>query len=592
MTKNSKTAARNPYWALLARYLRPQRGPVLLLSLLVIAGIALQLANPQLVRRFLDGVESGQDLSELVKTALLFTAIALLAQLFKLAATYVGERVAWMATNQLRADLALHCLKLDMTFHKAHKPGELIERVDGDVNQLATFFSELLIQLVSNFLLITGVLILLWLVDWRIGVTITLLALLGILVLSALNSHLVPRWQRVRQVDSDFFGYLEEWLSGTEVIQTNGAAPFIMGRLYRIFRRRWRSMQRAMRLNLAVMSLPIIVPTLAYIAAYVWGTTLYQSSVVTIGTVFLIFYYIDVIKNPLWVIQRQVQDLQKASASINRIVQLFAEQPTILDGPNNHLPKGALAIQFEDVSFCYVDDPDTRVLNGVDFTLNAGGVLGLLGRTGSGKTTMTRLLFRFYDPSSGVIRLGDGDARFADIRDTTQAQLRQRIGLVTQEVQLFHATVRDNLTLFDDSIGDDQIKAALEELGLIPWLDSLPEGLETRLEADDSLSAGEAQLLVLGRVFLADPGLLILDEASSRLDPATEALLNLAVEKLIRGRTAIIIAHRLSTVQRADEIMILADGRVLEYGPRAELAGDPHSQFNSLLRTGLEEAMA
>jgi ABC-type multidrug transport system fused ATPase/permease subunit len=592
MTKNSKTAARNPYWALLARYLRQQRGPVLLLSLLVIAGIALQLANPQLVRRFLDGVESGQDLSELVKTALLFTAIALLAQLFKLAATYVGERVAWMATNQLRADLALHCLKLDMTFHKAHKPGELIERVDGDVNQLATFFSELLIQLVSNFLLITGVLILLWLVDWRIGVTITLLALLGILVLSALNSHLVPRWQRVRQVDSDFFGYLEEWLSGTEVIQTNGAAPFIMGRLYRIFRRRWRSMQRAMRLNLAVMSLPIIVPTLAYIAAYVWGTTLYQSSVVTIGTVFLIFYYIDVIKNPLWVIQRQVQDLQKASASINRIVQLFAEQPTILDGPNNQLPKGALAIQFEDVSFCYVDDPDTRVLNGVDFTLNAGGVLGLLGRTGSGKTTMTRLLFRFYDPSSGVIRLGDGDARFADIRDTTQAQLRQRIGLVTQEVQLFHATVRDNLTLFDDSIGDDQIKAALEELGLIPWLDSLPEGLDTWLEADDSLSAGEAQLLVLGRVFLADPGLLILDEASSRLDPATEALLNLAVEKLIRGRTAVIIAHRLSTVQRADEIMILADGRVLEYGPRAELAGDPHSQFNSLLRTGLEEAMA
>ena len=591
MNKSSKTAKHNPYWGLLFRYLRPQRGPVLLLSMLVIAGIVLQLVNPQLVRRFLDGVESGQDLSELVKTALLFTAIALLAQAFKVAATYVGESVAWTATNELRADLALHCLKLDMTFHKAHKPGELIERVDGEVNQLATFFSELLIQLVSNFLLIIGVLILLWLVDWRVGTTITLLALLGIVALSLLNSRLVPRWQRVRQIDSEFFGYLEEWLKGTEVIQTNGAAPFIMGRLYRIFRRRWRSMQSAMRLNLVVMSLPIIVPTLAYISAYIWGTTLYQSSILTIGTVFLIFYYIDVIKNPLWVIQRQVQDLQKATASINRITQLFAEQPTILDGPNNQLPAGALALRFEEVSFFYEDDPETHVLRDIDFALEAGQVLGLLGRTGSGKTTMTRLLFRFYDPSSGVICLGGGNGCFTDVRDTTQAQLRQRIGLVTQEVQLFHATVRDNLTLFDDSIGDEQIKAALQELGLVPWLDSLSEGLDTRLEAGDSLSAGEAQLLALGRVFLADPGLVILDEASSRLDPATEALLDRAVQKMIRGRTAVIIAHRLSTVTRADEIMILSNGRMLEYGSQTDLAGDSQSQFYGLLRTGLEEAL-
>jgi len=592
MNKSSKTAKHNPYWGLLTRYLRPQGGPVLLLSILVIAGIVLQLINPQLVRRFLDGVESGQDLSELVKTALLFTAIALLAQALKVSATYVGESVAWTATNELRADLALHCLKLDMTFHKAHKPGELIERVDGDVNQLATFFSQLMIQLVSNFLLIAGVLFLLWLVDWRVGATITLLAVFGVVALSIVNSRLVPRWQRVRQVGSDFFGYLEEWLNGTEVIQTNGATPFIMGRLYRLFRRRWRSMQSAMRLNLVVMSLPILVPTLAYIAAYIWGTSLYKSGILTIGTIYLIFYYIDVITQPLWVIQRQVQDLQKASASINRIAQLFAEQPTILDGPNNQLPAGALAIRFEDVSFFYADDPETYVLRDVDFTLEAGQVLGLLGRTGSGKTTMTRLLFRFYDPSCGIISLGDSNGRLIDVRDTTQSQLRQRIGLVTQEVQLFHASVRDNLTLFDESIGDAQINAALHELGLTPWLNSLPKGLDTRLEAGDSLSAGEAQLLVLGRVFLADPGLVILDEASSRLDPATEAYLDLAVQKLILGRTAVIIAHRLSTVQRADEILILSNGRMLEHGARTDLTRDPESQFSGLLRTGLEEALA
>ena len=534
-----------------------------------------------------------RDLSELVKTALLFTAIALLAQALRVAATYVGESVAWTATNELRADLALHCLKLDMTFHKAHKPGELIERVDGDVNQLATFFSQLLIQLVSNFLLIAGVLFLLWLVDWRVGATITLLAVFGIVALSMVNSRLVPRWQRVRQVGSDFFGYLEEWLNGTEVIQTNGATPFIMGRLYRLFRRRWRSMQSAMRLNLVVMSLPILVPTLAYIAAYIWGTSLYKGGLLTIGTIYLIFYYIDVITQPLWVIQRQVQDLQKASASINRIAQLFAEQPTIMDGPNNQLPVGALSVRFEDVSFFYADDPETHVLRDVDFTVEAGQVLGLLGRTGSGKTTMTRLLFRFYDPSCGMISLGVSNGRLIDVRDTTQSQLRQRIGLVTQEVQLFHASVRDNLTLFDTAVPDSRIEAAIEALGMGGWLASLPQGLDTELASGGKgLSAGEAQLLALTRIFMQDPALVVLDEASSRLDPATEAMLEHAIDAMIQDRTAIVIAHRLRTVQRADAILILEDGAICEQGARLDLARDPTSRFYGLLQTGLEEVLA
>ena len=163
--------------------------------------------------------------------------------------------------------------------------------------------------------------------------------------------------------------------------------------------------------------------------------------------------------------------------------------------------------------------------------------------------------------------------------------------MVTQEVQLVHASVRDNLTLFDDDMEDGKILSALDELGLRPWLDSLPEGLDTVLEAGESLSAGEAQLLALGRVFLSDAGLVILDEASSRLDPATEQLLEQAISKLLVGRTAIIIAHRLATVGRADEIMILADGRIAETGNRVALEADPSSRFAHLLKVGLEEAL-
>jgi ABC-type multidrug transport system fused ATPase/permease subunit len=219
-------------------------------------------------------------------------------------------------------------------------------------------------------------------------------------------------------------------------------------------------------------------------------------------------------------------------------------------------------------------------------------VLGLLGRTGSGKTTLTRLLFRLYDPVLGRITL-DGD----DIRDATLAELRGRIGLVTQEVQLFDASVRDNATLFDPDIPDTRVAEVLTDLGLGDWLSRQPNGLQTVLIAGGGLSAGEAQLLAFARVFLKDPGLVVLDEASSRLDPASDRLIERALDKLLGGggaprRTAIIIAHKLSTVDRADRIAILDGGRVLETGARAALVADRGSAFAKLLSSGIEEALA
>jgi ATP-binding cassette subfamily B protein len=579
------------YWKLLALYLRPQWAQVTLLTLLVIGAIALQLINPQLVRRFLDAVENNRSLDELVRTAILFTGVAIFTQVIKVASSYVGENVAWKATNELRIDLALHCLKLDMGFHKVHKPGELIERVDGDVNYLANFFSRLIIELISNVLLISGVIFLLWLVDWRVGLSITVLALAGLLFLNKANKRIVPLWQTVRQVESELFGHLEEWIGGTEEIQTNRASIYTMARLYRQMRSRWHANNRAMQANIPVNALPILIPGLAYIAAYIWGYALFKGAVLTIGSIYLIFYYLDVIKGPLWSIQRQVQDLQRAAASLNRIIDLLAIKPVIAEIEGEVLSEGSIQLTFDQVSFSYADDPDTTILKEISFTLEPGQVLGLLGRTGSGKSTLTRLLLRFYDPSDGSIALRDETGKSFDLRQVSQASLRHRIGMVTQEVQLFHSSVRDNLTLFDDELEDTKILSALDELGLMPWLDSLPEGLDTVLEAGESLSAGEAQLLALGRVFLSDAGLVILDEASSRLDPATEQLLEQAISKLLVGRTAIIIAHRLATVGRADQIMILADGGIAETGDRLALEADPSSRFAHLLKVGLEEAL-
>ena len=243
-------------------------------------------------------------------------------------------------------------------------------------------------------------------------------------------------------------------------------------------------------------------------------------------------------------------------------------------------------MEFDHVSFAYGEKG--IILNDISCRLEPGTVLGLLGRTGSGKTTMTRLLFRLYDPEKGTLRLGN-----TDIRDMKLGELRKSVAMVTQEVQLFHATVRDNLTFFDRSIPDHRIEEVIEELGLSEWYASMPEGLNTQLTAGGGgLSAGEAQLVAFTRVFLQDPGLVILDEPSSRMDLATEQLLERSMVKLMKNRTAIIIAHRLSTVSRADKIMILKNGIIEEFGDRTVLAEDPASHFHSLLRTGLEELEA
>jgi len=226
-------------------------------------------------------------------------------------------------------------------------------------------------------------------------------------------------------------------------------------------------------------------------------------------------------------------------------------------------------------------------LKDVSFRLAPGQVLGLLGRTGSGKTTISRLLFRLHDPVSGVVRLSGIDVRAAGLE-----ALRARIALVTQDVQLFDATLRDNVTLFDDAVPDGRLLDVFGALGLGEWLNALPDGLDTVLGPHGrGLSAGEAQLVALARVFLKDPDLVVLDEASSRVDPATERLLERAVSRLLSGRTGVVIAHRLATVDRASTIVILEDGRVAEIGPRAELVADPDSRFSQLLRAGMAEAL-
>jgi ABC-type multidrug transport system fused ATPase/permease subunit len=576
------------YRDLLRTYLAPQRRRVLLLALLLGTTIGLQLANPRVLRLFIDDAATGAPLAALLRVAVLFLGVALALQLAQLGEVYVAENVGLTATNRLRAELTLHVLRLDPSFHASHSPGELIERTDGDVTTLGNFFARLIVHLVGNTLLLLGALALLFAIDLRVGAAVGLFTAIAVVVMVALRRVAIPRFAALRQANAELFGLIEERLGGTEDLRANGGVAHTLQRLAERSRAVVFAGVAAMLTGGAGFNLVMLSLGFGTVAALGTAAYLYRQGELTIGTVYLIFAYADGLRRPLEGITRQLQDLQQAVASVGRVRALLAQRSTIVDGlAPAALPPGPLSLELDRVRFAYGEaDP---VLRDLSFRLGPGQVLGLLGRTGSGKTTIARLLFRLHDPTAGSIKLGGAasSTEGVDLRDCAVAALRARIGIVTQDVQLFHATVRDNVTLFDRAVGDPAVEAVLRDVGLGPWLDNQPTGLDAVLApGGGSLSAGEAQLLAFARVFLKDPGLVVLDEASSRLDPATERLLERAVDRLLAGRTAIVIAHRLATVARADRILILEDGRAAEEGDRATLAADPTSRFARLLRVG------
>jgi ATP-binding cassette, subfamily B, bacterial len=567
------------YWALLGKYLKPQWRKALLMAVLLLASIGLQLIEPQILRFFIDTAMAQGALQLLTNAAIVYLLAAVGIQILGAFANYLGADVGWTSTNLVRQDLAKHTMNLDMRFHNGRTAGEMIERIDGDVTALSDFFSQFSVRVFGGLLLLAGILVVLWLENVWVGLALTIFVLLEFFVLYLARERAVPATRLEREANAKIFGFIEERLAGLEDIRANGGGAHAMYRFNYTMRDFYNNSRRAWMLRSTIWLTGYGMFILGMTVTIAAAIFLVTRGSITVGTGYLVLQYMFMLQGPIEQITQQMQTLQKAAASIGRINELFAMKSELTEGRNLALPTGAMSINFDHVNFSYDDKP---TLKDVSFTLKPGTVLGLLGRTGSGKTTLTRLLFRFYDVTSGSVRLNGVDVREADLKD-----LHSRIGMVTQEVQLFQASVRDNLTFFDTNISDERIKLVLTELGLMEWLESLSDGLDTKISAaGGNLSAGEAQLLAFARVFLKDPGLIILDEPSSRLDPATEKRLELALNKLLRGRTAIIIAHRLDTVQRADEIMILDNGRILEHDRREKLANNPRSRFYQLLQAG------
>jgi ABC-type multidrug transport system fused ATPase/permease subunit len=564
--------------ALLA-LLRPDAPRWLALGVLLAVGSALALAGPVVVRAIVDRATDGATTAEIARLAAAFLAIAVATQVIAVVVARQATINAWRTTNQLRLRITRHVLGLDHEFHRTHTPGELIQRVDGDVTSVSDFLGRVVPKAVSAALVVLGVLGVLSVLDWRLGVGMAVYLVAASLVVVALRHKAVQESAEELGAYARLYGGIEERLTAAEDLRANGAGVHAMWRFVedssgalaasvrreRAFLQMWWGVQGAVAVGAA--------------GSLIVSAVLVDQGVITLGTAFLLFQYVLLVSRPLEELIHQLETVQKATGAMRRVIDLLDVHPTIVDRGTTEPPRGALAVSVRGVTFDYGDEQS--ILHDVDLDVAPGRSVGVVGRTGSGKTTFSRLLLRLVEATDGTVTLGG-----VPIEEIPLRTLRRRVALVPQEVELFEGTLRDNVTLFDAEPTDDAVRAALARAGL----DQLAEGdVHRPLGAGGAgLSAGEAQLLALARVWLRAPDLLVLDEATARVDPVTERRLEAGVAELMAGRTTFVIAHRLSTLRRVDEIVVFDRGRIVEHGDRAELVDRGDSRFRRLLELALE----
>ena len=567
------------YVTLLRAHARGRPAVFAVMVAALMAGAAVQVASPLVVRAFLDLAHAGAATGRLAGVAALFIGGAVAGAALEIVRSHAGAVLAWQAMNDLRRRLYRHAIDLGHSFFARSAPGNLLERVDGDVAKLRRLLSDLLPELAANLLMAAGIVAVLWFEDWRVGVAVAAFAVVGAVVVDRVRALGVPRFVRSRAASAAFFGRLSEWLAAAEELRPLGGQRYLRASFERTLAH-WLPREVAAEIAAHALSL---ANTLVFIGGMAVGLSvsagLFRAGLLTLGTVWLVYRYSELIRGPLSALRAEMQQLQQAQAALIRIDELLAEQ-NAAHGGTARLPAGACSLEFDRVRYSYVDG--APVLRGVNFALPEGAVLGMVGSTGSGKSTIARLLSRMIELQEGDIRLGG-----VSVRELAAAHLRRRVAVLPQETEIMPGSVRDNVALFDDSVSADAVAGTFERLGAGTWLRQLPDGVETEIgPGGRELSSGERQLVAIARILLREPSLVILDEPAARIDRATEALVRHALSQLLRGRTGLVIAHRRTTLELVDEVALLDGGAIVERIPRAALDAGAPNRVRTFLAQG------
>ena len=569
--KPPDSARRSPIVRLVADELRDHRRTAVLLAALIVLTASLPLASPGVLGRLTDRALGGESLSDLAALAVALVALEAIYPVFDLVTGRIALGLSWRVSNGLRAKLADHILNLDAAWHAERTAGELVERIDGDTSSIGVFAARIGGSGLLAGLLLTGSAIASFTIHPLIGVSMVVGLFLSGGAMFSLRSFAVESAGDERSASAALYGDIEERLGALDDLRANGAGQYALWRHQVLARRwfidKWIASARTALVFCATNSM-VGLTTIGVLAT---GVALERRGAVTVGGVLAAWRWAGLARRPLEQLAENLRDGQTAIAASRRVVDVLSTLTTV-PAPGGAevvpLPDGPLELRFDGVTFAYPDRPAALV--DLDLVVPAGQHIGLVGRTGSGKTTLGRLAARQWDtaPGAGRVLLGG-----VDLRCASPADLRRRVAVVTQDVVVFRASVRDNLTLFGTvEATDERLAAAMDDADLGGWLRRLPAGFDAEIGVDAGLSGGEAQLLALARALLADPGLVVLDEATARLDPVTEARVARATARLLVGRTAVVIAHRLATLDAVDVVGVLDHGRLIQCGARGALA--------------------
>jgi ATP-binding cassette, subfamily B, bacterial len=547
------------------RLLRPQAARVAGALAMVVLWTGTVLAGPYLVRYGIDhGINEG-DAGALNAAVVGYVVVAALAYVTNRIQITLISRVGEDFLRRLRIRVFDHLQRLSMPFYDRSKAGVLVSRMTSDVDSLAELIQLGLAMFVSNALLLLVSVVVLTTVSWQL----MLVCMVGLppVILASIKFQRDSNdaYLDVRDRIGSTLSHLQEGIAGVRVVQAFAREEVEVGRFERGNRELYDSHMRSVAIS--AWYLPVIE-----LAG--WGTTALALGVggwwvdqgmLTVGTVAFFVLTLSNLFEPVQQLSQLFNMVQSAGAGLHKLYELLDTPVDVPERPGAVDLPGASAIEVHGVSFAYGDGP--MVLRDVSLLIPTGTRLALVGPTGAGKSTLAKLVARLYDPTSGAVRLGG-----VDLRDATLASLRGRIVVIPQEGFLFNGTIRDNVRLARSDATDSEVEGALRAVGAYERFAALPDGLDTEVrERGSRLSAGEKQLVSLARAALADPAVLVLDEATSSLDPGTEALVESAVDRLLEGRTVVVIAHRLSTSERADVVGVVDGGELVELGTHAEL---------------------
>ena len=550
----------------LIAYMKPYAHWVIFALLLVLGLTAFDLYRPMLVGDAIDTFGANGDYDVIIATAIKYAVVLALSFAFNIAQTWILQKTGQNIILQMRKDLYRHIQSLGSRYFDITPVGKLVTRVTNDVEALNEMYSGILVQLFRNIVKIVGLAGVMLVLDVRLAaISFVLMPLvIGLTVLCQKIARNIYRLYRTRLTDINTF--LSEHLSGMKIIQIFGRQERKFEEFHDKNTKLYKAFYREMLMYAVFRPLIYILSILSLMIVLWFGSRNVFDEIISVGTLYIFSNYIRSFFDPIQELAEQFSTLQSSIASAEKIFTVMDEDEFIPEVENPKQPdKITGKIEFDHVWFAY--DGENYVLKDVSFVINPGEKVAFVGATGAGKSSILNLIGRYYDIQKGHIYI-DG----IDIRQLSKKQLRSAIGQMQQDVFIFEGDVAYNIRLNDDNITDVQVKAAAEYVNASHFIEKLPQGYhEPVTERGATFSAGERQLLSFARTLAHNPSILVMDEATANIDTETEILIQEALEKLMDGRTTIMVAHRLSTIQHADCIMVMHKGRICERGTHREL---------------------